>query len=68
MPDNRFDRGTIIKCRVEGCLRPTMIRKHNLCRAHYMRWWEGKPVEGPIAPRRKLAIFEKGKKPKKDKP
>lgn len=59
IPDNRFDRGTIVKCKVKECLRPTMIKKHGLCRAHYMRYWQGLDLGGPIPPRRKLDPFKK---------
>lgn len=51
----------IVKCRVEGCERPQWVRKHGLCRPHYLRYWEGKPVGGPIPEQRKLTPY----KPKK---
>jgi len=58
---SRFERGTIVKCKIDGCLRPTMIRKHGLCRGHYMRWYEGRPMDGPIRKQKPVQPF-KGKK------
>ena len=29
-------------------VRPTMIRRHGLCRAHYNQWREGRLMKGPI--------------------
>lgn len=56
MPDNRFDRGTIIKCKVRGCLKPSEISRHGLCRPHYMRYWKtGDP--GPATFNRKLVPY-----------
>ena len=47
----------VTKCRIEGCDRPTMVKKHGLCRPHYLRYWAGEPVGGPIPARRKLPPF-----------
>lgn len=48
----------IVKCRIEGCERPTMVKKHGLCRPHYMRYWLGQPLGGPIPARRKLPPYK----------
>ena len=46
-------------CRVPGCDRPTYIRKHRLCRGHYLRYWQtGDPGTTPIQPRRQHPAYQ----------
>lgn len=63
MLKNRFDQETIVKCKIEGCLRPIALKKHGLCRGHYMRWYQGRPMEGPIQSRQPVEPYN----PKKSK-
>lgn len=36
------------KCSIKICTRPITSFKHQLCRAHALRYYQGKKVEGPI--------------------
>ncbi len=42
-------------CIVEGCDRSARVRE--LCSAHYMRSWTGKPLTGPIGKRGRVPKF-----------
>jgi len=45
-------------CRVPNCTRPAVIQKHVLCRPHYQRWREGKPLDPPLRKMGTLAPFK----------